>query len=594
MNKILSGLAAGISVVALSTLWVSCVDHDYDLSEDIDMTVAVGGEKLTLPASSLEALRLTDIFNLKEGSSIKEAAQGEYGLNQGDYVLIQSGDPTHSDFRIGNVVINDNPGSESTIEIPSFPNPGSGSIEIPTPETNNSFDLEAEDITTDLVSLERIDLDIDIDFAITFKSSTNYDGTATVLPGYQITFDPNWTLEVNPGSTDKIEIVDGHIVRFTREVTTTISNPIAISVKICTADLSNVPAGQGLYAPGKFNLESSITSKGSVRFSAGAGTAVGAMEQVSLHTQTTLSSAVITAVTGVVDPKIDIADSRFNINDVPDFLADGENSLDIDNPRFYVTVSNTSPVAIELNAELASFSNADPAVPFAVAKIGAKNGTAPVIIDGNGTTVLLVSQKPLTVAGTKNIVVSNLGSLIRTIPDFMVFENIEAKAVAEPVTLELDPKYNFTTAYEAVIPLAFGADMFLHYTDVENDWDVDDLDKYNFKEVRLNFIATNAIPLKLTPQVIGLDRQGNELTNIKAEIIGDINAGSLTNPSVSPLEIHLTSSGSNIGNLDGVRLVFDAVSDAAFVGENLNSNQALVFTDVVVTVIGGATIDLND
>lgn len=594
MNKILSGLAAGVSVLALSALAASCVDHDYDLTEDIDLTVAVGGDRLTLPASSLQALRLTDIFNLDEGSSIKEATEGEYGLKQGDYVLVQSGDPSHSDFRIGNVVINNNAGSESTIDFPPFANPGTGSIDVPTPETDNTFELEADDITTDLVSLEEITLDFDVDFAITFKSPSNYDGKATILPGYKITFDSNWTLEANASSADKIEIVDGHIVNFTKEVTTGITQPVSISVKIVKVDLRNAAQGQGLYAPGKFRLDSSIKSNGNVRFGAGSGTAAGANVEIELHTQTTLGTAVITAVTGVVDPQIDIADSRFDINDIPDFLADDENSLDIDNPRFYVSVSNTSPVAIELNAELASFSNDNPSTPFAVAKIGAKNGTSPVIVDGNGTTVLLVSQKPITVAGTKNIVVSNLGSLIRTIPDFMLFENIEAQAVADPVTLALDPTYDFTTDYEAVIPLAFGADMFLHYTDVENDWDVDDLDKYNFKEVVLNFTAINSIPLKLTPQVIGLDRQGNELTNIVAKITGDVNAGSMASPSVSALEIHLTSSGDNIGNLDGVRLIFDAVSDAATVGENLNSNQALVFTDVIVTVLGGATIDLND
>lgn len=593
MNKILSGLAAGISVVALSSLAASCVDHDYDLTEDIDLTVTVGGDLLTLPASSLQALRLTDIFNLEEGSSIKEAAQGEYGLNQGDYVLIQAGDPSHSDFQIGNVVISNNVGSQSTIEIASFPNPGAGSIDLPTPETDNKFELEADDITTDLVSLDEITLNFDVDFAITFQSETNYDGKATILPGYSITFDESWTIQANATSAGMVEIVDGHIVSFTKEVTTGISQPVTISLKIVKVDLTKVPEGQGLYAPGKFKLESSIKSKGSVRFGAGTSSPVGEMEKVSLDTETTLGTAVITAVTGIVDPKIDIADSQFNINDVPDFLADSENSLDIDNPRFYVTVTNTSPVAIELNAELASFSNDNPK-PYAIAKLGAKNGTAPVIVDGNGTTVLLVSQKPLNVAGAKNIVVDNLGSLIRTIPDYMVFENIEAKAVADPVTLALEPKYDFTTEYEAVIPLAFGADMFLHYTDVENDWDVDDLDKYNFKEVKLTFTATNSIPLKLTPQVIGLDRNGNELTNITAEIIGGVNAGSIASPSVSPLEIHLLSTGSNIGNIDGVRLIFDAVSDQALVGENLNSNQALVFTDVIVSVIGGATINLND
>lgn len=34
-------------------LWmVSCVDNKYDLDKDIDMTINVGGEHLTIPAGS--------------------------------------------------------------------------------------------------------------------------------------------------------------------------------------------------------------------------------------------------------------------------------------------------------------------------------------------------------------------------------------------------------------------------------------------------------------------------------------------------------------------------------------------------------------
>lgn len=35
---------------------VSCVDNDYDLSKDIDMSVTVGGNDLTIPASDTKTL----------------------------------------------------------------------------------------------------------------------------------------------------------------------------------------------------------------------------------------------------------------------------------------------------------------------------------------------------------------------------------------------------------------------------------------------------------------------------------------------------------------------------------------------------------
>lgn len=43
-------------------LWtVSCVDNKYDLDKDIDMTVNVGGEHLTIPAGSSDTAYLSKI-----------------------------------------------------------------------------------------------------------------------------------------------------------------------------------------------------------------------------------------------------------------------------------------------------------------------------------------------------------------------------------------------------------------------------------------------------------------------------------------------------------------------------------------------------
>ena len=49
-------------------LWtVSCVDNKYDLDKDIDMTVNVGGEHLTIPAGSSDTAYLSKIIEVEEG-----------------------------------------------------------------------------------------------------------------------------------------------------------------------------------------------------------------------------------------------------------------------------------------------------------------------------------------------------------------------------------------------------------------------------------------------------------------------------------------------------------------------------------------------
>ena len=82
-------LAAKAGVAVLLIVVSSCVDHDYDLGKDIDMTIQVGGEEFTIPSSSTDRLLLSQILNLDESSSIKPVeTEGQYGLSVGDYVLV--------------------------------------------------------------------------------------------------------------------------------------------------------------------------------------------------------------------------------------------------------------------------------------------------------------------------------------------------------------------------------------------------------------------------------------------------------------------------------------------------------------------------
>ena len=98
----------------------------------------------------------------------------------------------------------------------------------------------------------------------------------------------------------------------------------------------------------------------------------------------------------------------------------------------------------------------------------------------------------------------------------------------------------------------------------------------------------------MTPTAVALDHNSNELTTVTVDVDGTVTAGSLTKPSTSKLVITIRSTGKNISGLDGVRLLFDATSNSAFVGENLNDQQTLKFENIRITVKGGVIVDLND
>ncbi len=79
---------AGLALLTASV--TSCVDDDYDLSKDIDMTMTLGGNYLAIPNSSTEQIPLRDIIELKAGSAfdtIKVDGKGWENSKQGDYYI---------------------------------------------------------------------------------------------------------------------------------------------------------------------------------------------------------------------------------------------------------------------------------------------------------------------------------------------------------------------------------------------------------------------------------------------------------------------------------------------------------------------------
>lgn len=595
MSKSLNLLAiAATGALALA----GCVDHDYDLTEDIDMTVQAGGD-LCIPASSTDIITLAQILDLDEGSSIiemKTAADVQaYGLPLGDYALVQAGSSEPANFEVGKIKI-DGVGSSKRTTVDTFY--GAGTIEVvqPVTATINQIDLHKNDVTHELVRLDGATLKVDMRFKIGYESN-DFSGALTIKAGYQAVFDDEWTLELPDAATAQfLELVDGHTLRFKTDYDITPTHPLDAKIRLAAVNFRNSP-DQGLVAPGVFNLVSNVISSGDVALKADQ-LAFGAAANIVLLTTTSVDpDSEIVDVTGVVDPTINVDPTGFAISGVPDFLKDEENSLDIDNPRIIFTVANNSPLTLSVRAKIKAYDAPNAAAPSQSVEIG----YAQVIeVHPNATTTYVICCHDVPgdawFADKEVIVVPDLNNLIKTVPDHLELADVDCRAKAVPVTFNLGHTYTYNATYEAFVPLAFGPDMRLHYTDIENDWD-EDLDDYNFNEVHVTATALNTLPLSMTPQVVALDRAGNDMTDITATITDaegnplKIGAGAIDAPTSTDLTIVLRSTAPNMGRLDGVRLVFDGYDPK--VGVNLNSGQSLRFENIAVRLKGGVIVDLN-
>ncbi len=602
MNKNINRLSVLFAGLAVSGAFTSCVDDDYDLTEDIDLTVTVGGD-LSIPASSTEPITLAKILDLdNESSIIAAAADNKWGLKQGDYVLVQDGSSDENKIDVPVVELKDIKGSIYDFEVPPFVNVGMPTITVETNSMINDLTVSADDVTTEIVAVDKADMNLDLLISISFKSH-NFSGDATIEPGYTAVFDETWSLEPADDATAALISIDPakrNVMTFVKEAELKPNTDLNLKLRLTEVDLTKLSADrrkdEGLYAPGHFCLKSDIDSKGEITISAD-GMALGQTADLELTIKVDVPSCELVGFTGIVDPRIDITASSFDINDIPDFLSDPKNHLDVSDPRIYVTVHNGSPLTMNLNGTLEAFSKG---AVTATVKIGDNNGTPAVHLKPEAVTTILISSKAINEAGVSNVVVPNLGDLLTTIPDRISFDDITCKALPETVSFKLNGDFTYNTAYEAVIPLAFGPEMSLYYSDDEGGWDLDDIEDYSAKAVELTLDVENGLPLGLTPGLQAIDRFNNVLDNITVDFFntGTTEKAFIDASSSSSVTAIIRNSDEtrllNLKDLDGVRFEFTARTNAQSVGVNLNENQSLRFINVTAKIKGGVTVDLND
>lgn len=589
-------------IAVATTLLTACVDNDYDLKKDIDLTVTLGGKELTLPTSSTNVYTIAQILDLDpKSSSIKPVEnQGEYGLNKGDYVLTQTGDPSYSTVSIETVSLNDISGSSVTTTLnPFVVVEGMPEIAVNTGRIVTTNNISDDNVTPEIRSISWIGTECEVILSVHYESS-DFHGMAIVKEGMTIEFDKSWNIEITDTKTREFaSMKDSHTLEFTKDQAfSNALNPLQIKLNIPSFNLTDLPAGQGLTtypdAPGRFRLETNIVFEGQIAIAS--QNISSGVANLKLITDTSIPTAKILAVRGTVDPKINIDPTSFDITGVPDFLSEPGNNLDVENPQLFFTVENTSPVPVEINARITAHDTNDTQHTVG---IGSKHGTEPIYIDGATTTNICVCRTGQAVGSNLRIItVPTLNELLATVPDKIEITDIDARADQnKEVEIALNDNahhnvYEFNASYDAVIPLAFGENLRFTY-DTTEDWD-EDLEKYNFDQVNITLNVINTAPLNMRPIIDAIGPDGKVIDNITATIEGLAKAGSLAKPSNTPLKAVLKSTGTNIKNLYGVRIRFEATADAACAGQPLNEAQSLRFTDIRISISGGVTIDLND
>lgn len=563
-------------------LWtVSCVDNKYDLDKDIDMTVNVGGEHLTIPAGSSDTAYLSKIIEVEEGDILQpDAATRVYHLTKKDDINVE---PT----TVKEVTIS-SANTDLTKELVGTGSSASASITTDLEEENN-LTAKASDIDEALIELGALGAETPASLTLTFEflNTGNLTFGSVTAKNLEIQL-PDFLM------FEKGEVEEGNKLILNDEE---LKNAQKVLHVIGYEFGEKAGEGEKPDENRTITIDGKVTMKGQVVTSG-----IGGSGSLTMAMHVTLGEMTANSVTGVIQPNIKAETTNIELNDLPDFLKDEETRLDISNPVILLRANNPLATPVEIDAVLTPMKN-NAQIEGKKVEIGSGNEKTPVVLASGENVIALSRTGECTIEGvTSNVKVEDINNLLETIPDDIMVDLKPVVRNEEYYTAELGIAYKMPSSYEVDVPLSFEQGLNIVYNDSIQDLnkDLNDLDKVGLKNVKVILSVDNAIPLKLQLKAENVqikDVYGNELSAVKKTIEEDkqyvAESADGEKPATSELVLNLTSDDTAfLSKIDRICFKITAVTGTT-TGVPLKDTQWLKITSIKLSVPGGVNVDLN-
>lgn len=563
-------------------LWtVSCVDNKYDLDKDIDMTINVGGEHLTIPAGSSDTAYLSKIIEVEEGDILQpDAATRVYHLTKRDDIDV---DPT----TVKEVTIS-SANTDLKQELVGSGDGGSGSKTTEL-DVKNNLRAEASDIDEALIELG----------ALGAKTPTSLTLAFEFLNTGNLTFGSVTAKNLEIQLPDFLMFEKGEVEEGNKLILNNEELKNAQKVLHVIGYQFGGKAGEG-EIPDKnrtITINGLVTMQGQVVTSG-----INGSGSLTMTLDVTLEEMTANSVTGVIQPEIKAETTNIELNDLPDFLKDEETRMDITNPVILLRAENQLETPVEVDAVLTPMKG-NAQIDGKEVKVGSGYGKTPVVLASGKNVIALSRTGECTIEGvTSNVKVEDINDLLETIPDDIEVDLQPVVRNEGYYTAELGRAYEMPSSYEVDVPLSFEQNLNIVYNDSVQDLnkDLNDLDKVILKKANVLLTVDNAIPLKLQlkpENVLIKDVYGNELTAVKKTIEEDkqyvTESTDGEKPVTSELVLNLTSEDTAfLSKIDRICFKLTAAPGSAN-GVPLKDTQWLKVTSIKLSVPGGVNVDLN-
>lgn len=586
-----STIAPLLVCMLLSPLaFTSCTDDHYDLNE-VDSTIGVGSDGLRLPTSSTDVIQLSDVLELNESDVVKIQENGDYMFEQ------DGGDVTPAKPQIDIIHISKQSTTYEALVIPKDLITGINGIakksgirkasNIGLEAAVNQFNFSGNK-PAEVLALKNVSVDANIKLVVSFSSAlksciSRIAKLSLKLPSYM-----SFTATTTSGELT----VQGNEITLANIST---ANEITLNVDINTLDFKQGSNGSLAISDSKINMDGTVVmgveiSPNDINL---AGLSSG---DLAITSQIQFPDFKVTGAQGRFSPTIDLGNlGEATINNVPDFLKDGNVVVDLANPQIWITTNSDLTVAGYVDGVIKSYKNGQ-----VIASVNV-NG---INIQANATSKICICRNASLVdAGmfTQVIEVPTLSSLIRTIPDKLVFE-ADARADSQnEYAITFGRQYSIAPSYSIKAPIAFAEDARIVYNDSIDDMnkDLKDLDFADGTYINVDANVENKVPAHLSVSAYAVDvngkRMGDDMISI---VVSNVIAASPdgNTPVVTPLNVKVQQNKAGVlKNVDKLMFTIEGAAKEngnTVEGVTLNaSKHTLVAKDIVVKVVGKMIID---
>ena len=586
-----STVAPLLACLLLSPLaFTSCTDDHYDLNE-VDSTIGVGSDGLRLPTSSTDEIQLSDVLELNESDVVKIQENGDYMFEQ------DGGDVTPARPMIDIIQISKQSTTSEALVIPKNLITGINAMgkktgvrkadNIGKEAPVNHFDFSGNQ-PAEVLSLKTVSVDANIKLAVSFSSAlkscvTKIAKLSLNMPSYM-----SFTATTTSGDLS----VNGHKITLANIST---ANEITLNIDINALDFKSGNNGTLAIEGGKIKMDGTVVmgveiSPSDINLS---GLTSG---DLSITSQIQFPDFKVTGAQGRFSPTIDLGNlGEATINNVPDFLKDGNVVVDLANPQIWLTTNSDLTLDGYVDGVIKAYKKGQVIASVNVNDINIQaNATSKICICRNAS---LVDRSMF----TQVIEVPTLSTLIRTIPDKLVFE-ADARADSQnEYAITFGRQYNISPSYTIKAPIAFAEDARIVYNDSIEDMnkDLKDLDFAEGTYINVDANVENKVPAHLTVSAYAVDVNGKRMSDdLISIVVSNVVAASPdgTTPVVTPLNVKVQQNKPGVlKNVD--KLMFTIEGSAKengniIEGVTLNAyKHTLVARDIVVKVVGKMIIE---